>query len=180
MSFRTAPREFEGDRESGPVVRGESRSGRDRRRRCGALQSAWHAVDGVRGPREENRLRQEILSKNGPDEILALLKCGAFRGQSSIVVRVQEGRTRLSGCGRDRDLSAGALHDFEEWLTAHRVEELGPLPLRVCDGIRYEFLRITRAGGYRVRMNNPGMGHPFDLPWQNLVRRFLQLVGEGK
>ncbi|MDB6003092.1 MAG: hypothetical protein JWR15_79, partial [Prosthecobacter sp.] len=43
-----------------------------------------------------------------------------------------------------------------QFISQNQVDELPPLTLQVDDGIQYEYVSITSAGGRRVFMNNPG------------------------
>ena len=46
--------------------------------------------------------------------------------------------------------------DFREFLARNAVDDLAPIPYHgVCDGVEYEYLYVSRAGGHRIRINNP-------------------------
>ena len=41
-------------------------------------------------------------------------------------------------------------------LSANRIDSLAPLITDVFDGMQYEYVHLTKEGGCRVFMNNPG------------------------
>jgi hypothetical protein len=110
----------------------------------------------------EEALRRSVLEPGGPDEILALLSAGYWGGRGQIIVRVRGGKARLEFVPDEarrfeRDLTASELASLRALLAAKKVDTLGPLDTAVADGIQLELVRVTKAGGRRVFMNNPDM-----------------------
>lgn len=109
----------------------------------------------------EAELRRRVLEKDGPDEVYALLSAGYWGDDGQCVIERYGDHAALmneqgGGRYRTRDLSEKEFQSLRQFLTAHQIEELPPLNLSVLDGIQYEYLRLTRDGGRRVFMNNPG------------------------
>ena len=116
----------------------------------------------------EKGLRDELFSKNGPKEIFALLSAGYFGDDGQIVVRVQGTGATLSVYESNehyrsahelnrRTLLPAELERMRAFLLANRIDSLAPLITDVCDGMQYEYLHLTKEGGCRVFMNNPGV-----------------------
>jgi hypothetical protein len=129
--------------------------------------------------RIEEELRQTVLDGGGPDEILALLTAGYWGGAGDILVRIKGGRASLSftpdpARSWDRPLTAAELAALRASLAQQRAESLGPLETNIADGLQVEFVHITRTGGRRVFMNNPGMAK--DSPHNKLCEAFSALV----
>jgi hypothetical protein len=66
-----------------------------------------------------------------------------------------------------------------DYLRVNAVDGLSPLTLEVYDGIQLEHVHLTRHGGRRVFMNNPGQGRdlqPDDTVYDGLVGIYRDLV----
>jgi hypothetical protein len=129
--------------------------------------------------RIEDELRQAVLDGDGPDQILALLTGGYWGGAGDILVRIKGGRASLSftpdpARSWDRPLAPAELAALRASLTEQGAESLGPLETNVADGLQVEFVHITRAGGRRVFMNNPGMAK--DSPHNKVCEAFSALL----
>jgi HEAT repeat protein len=118
----------------------------------------------------EESLRQEILEQNGPEEIYALLSAGYWGGAGQRIIRISAGNATLSVCTdparcRNGELPHPELEKLREMIEKYQFEDLGPLDHAVSDGMQYEYLHLTKQGGRRVFMNNPGVagGTPYDL-----------------
>lgn len=108
------------------------------------------------------RLRKEVLQPSGPEEIFALLSASYWGGSWQIVIRVRQGKTTLESYSEGRNatrmsLSETQIRKLRLFITDNKVDDLGPLNTTVHDGRQYEYLHITKAGGRRVFMNNPGI-----------------------
>jgi hypothetical protein len=126
----------------------------------------------------EEQLRRSLLEPGGPDEILALLSAGYWGGRGQIIVRVTGGKARLQFVPDEarrfeRDLTASELASLRALLAAKKADTLGPLDTAVADGLQLELVRVTRAGGRRVFMNNPDM---FKGAYAELCDGFRSLV----
>jgi HEAT repeats len=132
--------------------------------------------------RVEEELRRVILAKNGPDEVFGIAFRSEWKAPGSIIVQVRDGKAEspvVAGCLQHcRRLDGGDVAHLRNWLADNEVESLPPLNLVMTGGTRYEYIRLTREGGVRVCMNNPGSGPPWDIRYSRLVRRFRALSGE--
>lgn len=124
------------------------------------------------------RMREFILGPIGPDEIIALHS--DWRG--STYIHITDGEGTLFGYAHhekvERKLTREELADLRTWLAENEINRLPPLCPGIFDGVQYEFLHLTRDGGYRIYMNNPGASPPWDIAWDRLVQRFEDLVGK--
>jgi len=116
----------------------------------------------------EEAMRRSVREPGGPEEILALLSAGYWGDAGQIIVRVKGGKGRLEFATDparlfERDLVAAELDGLRAFLSAKKVDALGPLDTGADDGMQYEFVRVTPAGGRRVFMNNPDLaaGNPY-------------------
>ncbi len=127
----------------------------------------------------EQRLRAQVLSADGPDEVLALADAGYWRRPGLIHIEIRNQDAKLvyetnAGRSYERLLSTDEIASLREFLAASHVDQLGPFDTGTADGVQLEFLRLSRQGGYRVYMKNPG----FDGagPYEELCKRFRDLV----
>jgi hypothetical protein len=131
--------------------------------------------------RREERLRQAMRSAAKREEILALLSTGQFGGDGQIVVRLDGDRGRLAFAPDDarsfeRSLSSAEVGALRAFLAKEKAFELGPLTGRVYDGEQFELLRLTKTGGRRLFMNNPGLAGP--KVYQRICDNFRALLGK--
>ena len=121
----------------------------------------------------EQALRREVLADDGPDEIYALLAVAYFGGPGQRVIRIRDGRGRLACDGSRRELTVGELAGLADFVAAHRIDDLSRLDTGAHDGVQYEYVHLTRRGGRRIFMNNPGLeaGSPHAV----LTARMLEL-----
>ena len=68
---------------------------------------------------------------------------------------------------------------MREFLSENHVDDLPPLNTAVADGMQYEFVRLSREGGRRVFMNNPGFGGSGGSVYQLLRDRMEALLETG-
>jgi hypothetical protein len=112
----------------------------------------------------EEELRKRVRAKTGPEEIVALLSAGYWGDDGQLVIELRSGHGTLvneQGFGRfrTRSLKDDEVKTLRQFLEVHKVEELPPLNIDVHDGIQFELLLLTKDGGRRVFMNNPGAFH---------------------
>lgn len=109
----------------------------------------------------EDKLRERVLAKDGPEEIYAMLSEGYWGNNGQLWIEVRDGDTFLineegGNRYRTRRMSREEFKQITDYVSKHRVNELPPLNQEVHDGIQYEYVHLSREGGSRVFMNNPG------------------------
>lgn len=127
----------------------------------------------------EDRLRQRFREPDPPTRILALLS-GSYWGETGqmIIEERATGARLILAPDRDRyrirDLSAEELAIFRQSMDRVDVGRLPAAEFLVHDGIQYEHVELTSAGGFRVWMNNPET-RPAS-PWDILVHAWFALA----
>ena len=118
----------------------------------------------------EDDLRREVLAKDGPEEVYALLSAGYWGSTGHRFVRLRDSEATLSVCTdaarcHERALTGSELNRLTTFLDENSFEDLGPLDHIVHDGMQFEYVHVSPAGGRRVFMNNPNVdgGSPYDL-----------------
>lgn len=144
--------------------------------------------------KSERKLRDLVLSPDGPDEIYALLSEGNFGGDGQRALLVYKDHAlihRIDGNGRTRkyDLSTAELNALRDWIVGNDVANLPAYDEGTMDGIQLQYVHITRDGGERVFMNNPPGGpmgaasfspgisepRPDPIVYGELTRRMMHL-----
>lgn len=110
--------------------------------------------------RSEAEARDLVLASEGPREIYALLSEGTWGGRGQALLLRYEDRVilrRNDGNGRfqEREVAATEMDSLKEWIDREQIDDLPPFDTGTADGVQYEYLHISRAGGRRVYMNNP-------------------------
>lgn len=110
----------------------------------------------------ERNLQQELFEAGDRDEILAFLSRGGFGDEGQIVVRSRAGLARLTfmldpARSYERPMSAEEFNGLRSFLVGRKAFDLGELKTKIADGMHNELLRLTKAGGRRVYMDNPGI-----------------------
>jgi hypothetical protein len=116
----------------------------------------------------EEKLRRRVRTARQPVEIFAMLTASYWGSDGDYVIEVRPKRTVARFAGKPCQLAPAALERLRSFVRTYRVEDLGPLDTAVFDGIQYEYVHLTRDGGRRVFMNNPGSagGSVYDvLTW---------------
>ncbi len=137
--------------------------------------------------KDEEALRKEVLRPDGPEEIIALSSGGGMAQHWRWIIRIKGHQRRLSLERREdkaesRELTVEELKSLRELLSVEKFEDMPRLDdTGVMDGTEYEYLHLTRDGGRRVYMNNPGTAYgtvasAYDL----VVRRFGDLCDTGQ
>ncbi|MHC4251835.1 MAG: hypothetical protein ACYS9X_22170, partial [Planctomycetota bacterium] len=109
----------------------------------------------------EDHMRKQVKRPDGPEEIYALLAASSWgpceqvfvcrRGEGAkIIVYDREGEPA------SRQLTKDELEGLQSFILERRVDDLAPYNIQAMDGVEYEYVHLTRAGGRRVYMNNPG------------------------
>ncbi len=114
------------------------------------------------GQISEEKLRAEIKSQNGPQEIYAIFKSSSLRSEKGVIIRNRNGRAEISvheaeGRRNVRWLSAGELEELKSFSSRQEVEDLGPEIMGreyIGGDSLYEYLRLTKAGGRRIVLNS--------------------------
>ncbi len=110
--------------------------------------------------RSEAEARDLVLGAGGPKEIYALLSEGTWGGRGQALLLRYDDRVILQrddGNGRfqEREIALKEIDSLKEWLERERIDDLPPFDTGTADGVQYEYLRLSQAGGRRVFMNNP-------------------------
>ena len=133
--------------------------------------------------RLEAQLRTEVSQSKEPDEIYALLSAGYWGDAGQIVVHVRRENSDIqyikTGANtKTRPLTPGELGQMTQFIRENQIDNLGPLNLAADDGIQYEYIHLTRDGGRRVFMNNPGLGGSGGSAYDRLVKVFHDEVNK--
>lgn len=109
----------------------------------------------------ENLLRERVLTSKTPLTIYALISAGYWGDNGQAWIEASNDKAALvneqgGGRFRTRDLTAEEFAGLQQYIKQNEVDELPPLTLTVDDGIQYEYVSLSAAGGRRVFMNNPG------------------------
>lgn len=145
----------------------------------------------------EEALRQEMQRPDAPDEIYTFIE-ESWGGGTVYVLRVSGVRAQLMS----RWLSGfqffptelhfpetsyrycyvvpAELQALRQFVSKYRIEELPEWDMGVCDGVQYEYLHLTKAGGVRVFMNNPGLLYSAGTVYDLLPRYFLKFIEKHK
>jgi hypothetical protein len=128
----------------------------------------------------EKRLTDELLGKDGPEEIYALLSDGYWGNAGQMVIHIRGDKAELSVHGgekqsRVRSLSAAELKRLRAFVADNKIDDPPPFDAGAADGIQYEYLHLTKKGGRRVFMNNPGLGVDDDSVYAPLTEQFAGL-----
>ncbi|HKB37544.1 MAG TPA: hypothetical protein VKD72_13940, partial [Gemmataceae bacterium] len=132
----------------------------------------------------EKRLRDEVLGKDGPEEIYALLSAGYWGNDGQRVVRIRGGRAELAihrgkKLPEVRALAPAELAKLRGFVAENKIDDLPPFNAIVHDGIQYEYLHLTKKGGRRVFMNNPDVGARDAPAYSQLTEHFANLDRKG-
>ncbi len=132
----------------------------------------------------EADLAAEFKKAGGPDEVYALLAGGYSGGPGQCIIRMKgdQATIRLEPNAekhRERALMAAERDGLVKWLREQRVDDLPELDIPVSDGVQYEYVHLTKDGGRRVFMNNPGVGESAGTVYAALRRTFEHLAEAG-
>jgi HEAT repeat protein len=141
--------------------------------------SSFESLDAL-----EQRIREMILARNGPDEVFALLSAGYWgdAGQLFVVVRQETADLKFESDDRStvRKLTKQETTDLRKFIETNKVDDLGPFEIDAVDGIQLEYIHLSKNGGRRVFMNNPQFAP--DSIYSQLCDVFIRLqnVPAGK
>jgi len=142
----------------------------------GTDPSAWSPFSGL-----EKHLCERLKSDESITEIYALLAWSADARNTHQIALVRDRGVELciyhhSGSGKRelRDLDRDEWERVHSFIHSNRVDELPRLDTAVCDGTHFEYLHLSRHGGRRVYMSNPGIGAPGSMH-HLLTTHFLDL-----
>lgn len=141
--------------------------------------------------RWEEKMRNEVRSEGGSEEIYALVPNHSPDLYGSIVIRVTKGSAEINlykfeGRRQRRFLTATELRELREFAVRDEVENL-----RLHDresyggyetsGIRFEYLRLTKDGGRRVMTISPRRPPPNGATLhEQLTGKFYQFSHTGE
>jgi hypothetical protein len=123
----------------------------------------------------EEEYRKRIVTGE-VDEVIVLVSGGTWSKEAvrvEIVVHAGLVSTRVDD--EIAPVPEAAIAELRAFLRASDFDNLPPLETEVSDGLQFEYLHLTRDGGARVFMNNPGIGD-FGTPYSALTRRMMMLA----
>jgi HEAT repeat protein len=133
----------------------------------------------------ENILIDKISKTDGPHEIISLLSEGYWGSAGQRIIAINDKGARLC-IYRDpayyqfRLLKSEEIKKLKEFIAKNKIANLPPLDTSVADGRQYEFVHITRKGGVRVYMNNPGVDqYSGGSLYEQLIHYFFDLNAAG-
>ena len=114
-----------------------------------------------------------------------MLSDGYWGSAGQIIVRVSGGSAEVTHSTDParyyvRTLAPAELIGLREFVASSRIEDRGPLATAVSDGMQYEYVHITRSGGRRVFMNNPGLAGTGGSVYDQTCARFIRLLSGGE
>ena len=129
----------------------------------------------------EDQLRDEFRNSVPDGETYALFSAGYWGNNGQILLRVSNGAAELMYINDRarymiRTLTAQEWSSLHDWLEQNHVDDLGPLNMAAFDGMQYEFLHVSRNGGRRIFMNNPGISDSGGSVYSQLVGRMRDLA----
>lgn len=129
----------------------------------------------------EDQLKDEFRNSVPDGETFALLSAGYWGNNGQVLLRVSNGAAELMYINDRarymvRTLTAQEWSSLHDWLEQNHVDDLGPLNMAAFDGMQYEFLHVSRNGGRRIFMNNPGISDSGGSVYSQLVGRMRDLV----
>jgi hypothetical protein len=129
----------------------------------------------------EDQLKDEFRDPASGGETYALLSAGYWGNNGQVLLRVSNGIAELMYINDRarylvRTLTAQEWSSLRDWLNRNQVDDLGPLNMAAFDGIQYEFLHVSRNGGRRIFMNNPGISDSGGSVYSQLVGRMRDLA----
>jgi hypothetical protein len=125
----------------------------------------------------EEQLRDDVRNAGEGNEVYALLSAGYWGNAGQVIVRAKlqdveivfvEDPARYYA----RRLAVDEWQDLQRFVHENHVDDLGPLNLAAWDGMQYEYVHLTRDGGRRVFMNNPGLGGSGGSAYDRLCKVF--------
>lgn len=130
----------------------------------------------------EEHLRDEIKNDAEGNEIYALLSEEGGQSAEQTVIRVNPGGAEITFVEDParyytREMTSAEWEEFHRFIHENQVENLGPLDLATSGGTQYEYVHVTRDGGRRVFMNNPGLGSSGGTAYDRLCATFRDLLG---
>lgn len=140
----------------------------------------------------EEKVRKEVLSANGPEEIFAVVPNYNPEVYGSVLIRIRQGQAEISlhsseGRRQTRPLTANELQELIAFTSREEVENLGPQSRRTFgelepDRIRFQYLRLTRGGGRRIMLSAGLLPAPKKDPTlhEQLAGLFHQLSHTGE
>ena len=129
----------------------------------------------------EVQLRDELRNSVSDGETYALFSAGYWGNNGQVLLRVSNGAAELMYINDRarymiRTLTAEEWSSLHDWLEQNHVDDLGPLNMAAFDGMQYEFLHVSRNGGRRIFMNNPGISDSGGSVYSQLVGRMRDLA----
>jgi hypothetical protein len=133
----------------------------------------------------EEKLRGEMLSPGGVEEIYALAPAVPSKRMKSMVIRVRRGKAEISvydaaGGQKTRVLSDGEFRELKDFTSRPEVEDLGPESWSIYKPIiPYEYLRLTKEGGRRIILAGYGSAPKSPSLHERLADIFYRIDKSG-
>jgi HEAT repeat protein len=125
-------------------------------------------------PEWEEEWRKRVVAGE-VDEVIALVSDGYFSNRNAAAeITFHAGKVSVKVDGKDVPVSGPAIAELRAFLRSSDFDNLPPLLTQVSDGLQFEYLHLTRDGGARVFMNNPGVAD-YGTPYGEVVRRLRML-----
>jgi hypothetical protein len=141
-----------------------------------------------RSSREFNDLEKLLLDEfkraNDGGEMFALLSAGYWGSAGQIIIRPNSSGAEIM-FEEDparyyiRKLTGSEWREFQSFIHENHVDDLGPLNREAGDSIRYEYVHVTRDGGRRVFISDPGPGNSEESLYNKLRKIFQEMVGSS-
>jgi HEAT repeats len=106
----------------------------------------------------EEAMRKEIKSGAGLETIYALGQPGSHEGFKGVIIRVRGGKAEISiydveGRRNARSLTESEFEELKSFTSRQEVEDLGPESYAEAGSLVYEYLRLTKDGGRRIKLD---------------------------
>jgi hypothetical protein len=124
----------------------------------------------------ETAWQKRILAGEA-DEVIALGAGSTWaKPRAEVEIVCQREKCSAFVAGKPLAASGEAIAQLRAFLHDSDFDHLPALITPVFDGVQYEYVHLTRDGGERVFMNNPGVAD-YGTPYSELIRRFGAFEG---
>lgn len=133
----------------------------------------------------EEAMRKEIKSGAGLDAIYALGQPGSPEGFNGVIIRVRGGKAEISlneveGRRNVRSLTESEFEEMRSFTSRQEVEDLGPESYVEAGSLVYEYLRLTKDGGRRIKLDGLRRAPKNPTLHEELSGLFYRLSSSGE